>query len=350
MRYTARMRRFLACLLVVTGAVLWYRHALGPVDAESAAERAVTIAEGMSVGNIAELLEEEGIIRSSVAFHVFVRLRGAGKNLQAGHFVLNPAMSTADVVEILRTGKAREIAVTIPEGFSLSDIDVLLAQRGIAEREAILDCARHCDFSSFGFLPVGSARNRRPLDSARGLAPYGGVLEGYLFPETYYVEPANFVPKFFLERLLGEFRHRVVDGLAQDFHGSKRSLHDIVTMASLIEKEAKTDDERPVIAGVLWKRLDANAGLDVDATIRYAVGKKAEPLTAEDLRVDSPYNTRRERGLPPGPIANPGMASIRAALHPQATEYWYYLHGRDGKVRYAVTNDEHNLNRAKYLR
>lgn len=342
-RYTARMRHFYVFLVVVAGAVLWYRHALGPVDAGSAAERTVTIAEGMSVGSIAGLLEEEGIIRSSVAFTMFVRLRGAGKSLQAGHFVLSPAMSAADIVEILRTGKAREIAVTIPEGFSLGDIDALLVKKGLMEPGALLDCARRCDFLSFEFLPKKLER------LALSEAP-GGRVEGYLFPDTYYVEPESFVPKFFLERLLGEFRRRVVDGLAQNFRGSKRSLHDIVTMASLIEKEAKTDDERPIIAGILWKRLDANVGLDVDATIRYAVGKKTEPLTTEELRVDSPYNTRRERGLPPAPIANPGIASIRAALYPHKTEYWYYLHGRDGRVHYAVTNDEHNFNKAKYLR
>lgn len=337
------MRRFFAFLLVITGAVLWYRHALGPVDAESAAERQVTIAEGMSVGDIAGLLEEEGIIRSSVAFTMFVRLRGAGKNLQAGHFVLSPAMDTADVVEMLRTGKAREIAVTVPEGFSLNDIDALLAKKGLMESGALLDCARRCDFSSFEFLP------KRFEWLALSEAP-GGRIEGYLFPDTYYVEPGNVVPKFFLERLLGEFRRRVVEGLARDLRDSRRSLHEVVTMASLIEEEAKTNEERPVIAGILWKRADAKVGLDVDATIRYAVGKKTEPLTAEDLRVNSPYNTRRYRGLPPGPIANPGIASIRAALHPQATEYWYYLHGKDGTVRYAVTNDEHNANKAKYLR
>lgn len=321
--------------------MLWYYRALRPVDAGSAAERTVKISGGMSVGNIAGLLEEEGIIRSSVAFTMFVRLSGVGKNLQAGTFVLSPAMETADIVEVLRTGKAREIAVTVPEGFSLNDVDALLAKKGLMEPGAAIDCARRCDFSSFTFLPFGFAQ---------GLAPRGGVLEGYLFPDTYYAEPANFVPKFFLERMLGEFRRRVVDGLAKDLRSSKRSLHEVVTMASLIEEEAKTDSERPVIAGILWKRLDGKVGLDVDATIRYALAKPRDPLTAADLRADSPYNTRRYRGLPPGPIASPGLQSIRAAFRPQQSDYWYYLHGKDGKVHYAVTNDEHNVNKAKYLR
>lgn len=334
--------------------MLWYRHALGPVDAGSAAQRTVTISEGMSVGNIAGFLEEEGIIRSSVAFAVFVRLRGAGKNLQAGHFVLSPKMRTADVVEILRTGKAREIAVTIPEGFSLNDIDALLAKKGLMEPGAAIDCARRCDFSSFGFLPKRLEGLALPAGRSLGSEGWseapGGRVEGYLFPDTYYIEPANFVPKFFLERMLGEFRKKVVDGLKDDIKKSGRSLSEIVTMASLIEEEAKTDEERHVIAGILWKRFDADVGLGVDAAVRYILGKPTGPLTAGDLALHSPYNLRKFRGLPPGPIASPGIASLRAALRPQKTEYWYYLHGKDGKVHYAVTNDEHNLNKAKYLR
>ncbi len=338
--HSSLMKKFGAIIAVlVLVSLLWYRHALGPVDLGGTAERPVKISEGMSVGDIAELLEEEGVIRSSVAFHVFVRLRGAGKKLQAGHFVLSPAMGTADIVEILRTGHAREIAVTVPEGFSLSDIDALLVKKGLAEQGAVLACARTCDFSSFEFLPT-----------SKGLAPRGGRLEGYLFPETYYAEPANFVPKFFLERMLGEFRRRVVGGLADELRRSDRLLHEIMTMASLIEEEAKTNEERPVIAGILWKRFDASTGLGVDAAVRYILEKPTGTLTAEDLATHSSYNLRKFRGLPPGPIASPGIASIRAALNPQPSGYWYYLHGKDGKVHYAVTNDEHNANKARYLR
>ncbi|OGJ70147.1 hypothetical protein A3H90_00375 [Candidatus Peribacteria bacterium RIFCSPLOWO2_02_FULL_55_36] len=339
--YALLVRRLFVLLLlsIIAGGFLWYRHALGPVDSMSTAERPVKISDGMSVGGIADLLEEKGIVRSSTAFHLFVRLRGVSKNLQAGNFVLSPGMSAAEVVWILRTGKAREIAVTIPEGFTIKDIDALLAGKDLMEPGAMLDCARRCDFSSFEFLPP-----------PKGLAPRGGRLEGYLFPDTYYAEPANFVPKFFLERMLGEFRKKVAEGLKDDFRKSERSLHEVVTMASLIEEEAKTDEERPVIAGILWKRFDASTGLGVDAAVRYILEKPAGTLTAEDLATHSSYNLRRFRGLPPGPIANPGVASIRAALRPQPSDYWYYLHGKDGKVHYAVTNDEHNANKARYLR
>lgn len=349
------MRRFCIILvLCLAGGMLWYHHALRSVDPQSSADRMVKISEGVSVAGIANLLEEEGIIRSATAFQLFVRLRGVGRNLQAGNFILSPRMNIGEVVEILRTGKVKEIAVTIPEGFTLKDIDALLVKKGLMESGALLDCVQRCDFASFAFLPKKLQGLALPAGRSSGSEGWskapGGRVEGYLFPETYYVEPANFVPKFFLERMLGEFRKRVFDALKDDFKKSGRSLHEIITMASLLEEEAKTNDERPVIAGILWKRFDAHTGLGVDAAVRYILGKPKGTLTASDLALSSPYNLRRFRGLPPGPIASPGIASIRAALHPQESAYWYYLHGKDGKVHYAVTNEEHNSNKAKYLR
>jgi UPF0755 protein len=184
------------------------------------------------------------------------------------------------------------------------------------------------------------------MDEESGI---GSKLEGFVFPDTYFVN-LDYHPKFFLERMLGNFRSRIVDGEASDIFSTKRSLHDIVTMASLIEEETMTDEERPIVAGILWKRLDANTGLGVDATVRYVQQKKKGTITATDLSVDSAYNTRKYRGLPPSPIASPGLASIRAALRPEASEYWYYLHDTHGAIHYAVTNDEHNRNRALYLK
>jgi UPF0755 protein len=140
-----------------------------------------------------------------------------------------------------------------------------------------------------------------------------------------------------------------VTELSTDIAASGRSLHDVVTMASLVEEESRIDDERPIVAGILWKRLANGVTLGVDATVRYIVNKPTSAITRADLDIDSPYNTRKLGGLPPGPIANPGLASIRAAIRPEESQYWYYLHGKDGQIRYAETNEGHNANRAKYL-
>jgi len=336
MRTTRKILVFIVAVALV--GFLWYRFALSSVSAEQD-RTVVSIESGMSVSRIADLLEEKNLIRSPFAFRLYVRLHGMQTKLQAGRFVLSEAMSVPDVVEVLRSGKSQEISVTIPEGWTVKDIDTAIARMGLADSGSIIDCAQRCDFSSFDFLPKVS-----------GLAARGGKLEGYLYPDTYFADTANFVPKFFLERMLGAFRKNVVDAYAADIKASGHSLHEIVTMASLVEEETRTDAERPIVAGILWKRYDGNIGLGVDAPVRYIVDKPTNAITVSDLETESPYNTRKFRGLPPGPIANPGLKSILAALDPQESPYWYYLHDTKGIIHYAVTNEEHNENRRKYLR
>jgi UPF0755 protein len=315
----------------------------------SPAATKIRIEEGMSVAEIADLLKEKGVIRSSLAFRAVALLQGSARTLRAGTYVLSPSQTTSEILDMLRQGSSQQIIVTIPEGFTVGDIDTLFVRKGLIESGEIVKCAAgECDFSSFEFLPKPSGR----ITPWRSGMPEGAgsVLEGYLFPDTYYVEVESFVLKFFLERLLATFRRQVLDALEKDLKSSPRTLHEVITMASLVEREAGTDAERSVVAGILWKRFDAGMGLDVDATIRYALGREQGPLMKDDLNTSSLYNTRRYRGLPPGPISNPGLKSILAALRPEASPYWYYLHDAAGKIHYAVTNDEHNANKALYLR
>lgn len=298
------------------------------------------IPKGYGVSAIADLLAEKQLIRSPLAFKVFARLNASESGLQAGSFVLQASQSVEEIIRILRTGKAAEMIVTIPEGYTVAEIDALLAGKGLTATGAFLECARTCDVWGFSFLSKRS-----------GLQPVGGNVEGYLFPDTYFVVAADFSAEKFLRRLLQAFEEKVLTPFQGDFLAAEgRSPHDVVTMASLIEREAVNDEERPMIADILWKRFDEGMGLGVDASVHYAVGKPfSEPLTLADLNSNSPYNTRKFKGLPPGAIANPGLKSILAALHPKSNGYWYYLHGRDGTIRYAVTNEEHNVNRSLYL-
>ncbi|MDO8649345.1 MAG: endolytic transglycosylase MltG [Candidatus Peregrinibacteria bacterium] len=327
---------FLALALV--GGYLWYAHALSAIgDGET--RKIVKIPKGASMQSIATQLKEEGVIRSARAFSLYVRLHGEDSSLQAGSFVLRLSQSVSEIVETLTTGASEEISLTIPEGYTVKDIDALVAGEGLAETGAILTCAQTCDFSSFEFLPPRTDMAKR-----------GGKIEGYLYPDTYYVSPADFHPKFFLERLLTTFRHRVVEEKKAAIDGSDRSLHAIITMASLIEEETRKAGERPIVSGILWKRFDNGIGLGVDAAVRYILEKPSSAITLDDLEVDSPYNLRKYRGLPPGPIASPSLSSIEAALAPEESKYLYYLHGTDGVIRYAETNDEHNENKKKYLR
>ena len=174
-------------------------------------------------------------------------------------------------------------------------------------------------------------------------------MEGYLYPDTYYVSVTDFVPKFFLERMLGNFRKAVLEPYAGLVETSGHSLHETVTMASIVEEETRTDEERPVVAGILWKRLDEGWGLGVDAAVRYVVDKSSDALTQGDLNVNSPYNLRKFKGLPPGPIASAGKKSFEATLYPKDTPYWYFLHDKEGVIHYSRTNEEHNTKRYMYL-
>jgi UPF0755 protein len=290
----------------------------------------------MSVGDVASILEDKGVIRSARAFSLYARFHGS--TVQAGDFILQPSLTIEEIFATLSKGFSEEVKITIPEGYTVKDIDALLVKLGLTKDGEFLACAQTCNLTGFSFLPQGAA-----------LAKRGGKVEGYLFPDTYFVVRDGFTPEKFLIRLLGNFRKRVIDGLADDLRKSSRSLTQIVTMASLIEEESRNNEERPVVAGILWKRFDANQGLGVDATVRYIVDKPTAAITLKDLDIDSPYNLRKYRGLPPGPIANAGIDSIKAALTPRASAYWYYLHDSKGVIHYAETNDQHNRNKALYL-
>jgi UPF0755 protein len=326
-----------ALVVTVLLGYTWYANALGSVDGGEGRVQ-LTIEPGTSVSGIAGALHAKNLVSSPLAFKLYAKFHGLEGKLQAGNFVFQKPVSVAEIADILQSGKTQEISVTIPEGFTVSDIDALLVRRGLTETGAVLDCARTCDFSSFDFLPTRS-----------GLAERGGKVEGYLYPDTYFVATDSFSVEAFLKRLLTTFEARIVDEYAAEITASGRPLHDIVTMASLIEEEAITEEERPVIAGILWKRFDAGQGLGVDATVRYILNKPSADITLQDLNVNSPYNTRKFRGLPPGPIANSGIESIEAALQPEDSPYWYYLHDPTGRIHYAETNEAHNLNRIRYL-
>ncbi len=314
---------------------LWYQLSLRPLDAANQATKTVTVPAHLSAMGIGDLLAKAGIIKSPTMFFVYTRFHGG--TLKAGDYLLSPSMSIPDIVGVLHKGISQQVSVTIPEGFTVKDIDALLAQKGIAQPGDIVACAQSCDFSSFTFLP-----------GVAGLSPRGGQVEGYLFPDTYFVDQ-HFEPRAFLARLLQTFQSRVAGPLQSDIGASGHPLHDILTMASLVEGEARGDSERAMVAGILWKRLQNHMTLGVDAAVRYAVDKPTGPLTESDLNIDSPYNLRRKQGLPPGPIDNPSLSSIQAALHPKDSPYFYYLHDNNGVIHYAVTNDEQNANRAKYL-
>lgn len=316
-----------------------YKNALKPVDDSAGRRINITIKAGSSVKSIASQLKNSGLIKSDNAFIAYVKKNDLAANLQAGEYIVQTSMSTPEIATMLQNGKVSEVAVTIREGLTITDIDAVLTEKDLIQAGDFIRCAKECDVSAFTFLP----------DTSNWLDRSGQV-EGYLFPDTYFVAVNNFSSEQFLKRLLTTFEQKVIEVIKQDVPKTGYTLTEIINMAAMIEKESRLADEKPIVAGILWKRYEEGIGLGVDATVRYLANKPTDAITVTDLQQDSPYNTRKYRGLPPSPIANPGLQTIMATLQPEDSPYYYYLHGSDGQIRYARTNDEHNVNKNRYLR
>lgn len=287
-----------------------------------------TVQSGEGIGTIAEHLQKEGIIKSAWGFKAYLKLTGQ-VIVQPGTYELSAGQSLPTVANLIASGRTANVSLTIPEGFTLQQIADEIAQKNIATQEEFLKIANQ-------FPPDYDFLKSRPA---------GKSLEGFLFPDTYKLikgDPLLAVRKI-LDNFSSKYHADIQPGLGN------RNLYEVLIMASMVEREAQKDEDRYLIAGVLYNRLKIGLRLDVDATVRYVINNWKDPLTQKDLGVDSPYNTRRYVGLPPGPICNPGLAAIKAALYPAIHKYYYYLTDFEGITHYAKTLKEHNENKLKYL-
>lgn len=277
------------------------------------------ITPGEPFKHIIPRLKENGLIRNEMFFKYYADLTGLDTEVKAGRFRLDPPLTPARVLHLLTNPENEEIAITIPEGNTIFDIDEKLTEKGIIEDGAFIAWAKS---------------QPKPV-------------EGYLFPDTYFIFSKNFDPADLGQKMLANFEMKVREGLKEDFIKSSRSIEDIIIMASILEKEVRTKEDYPIVSGILWKRLDNGWPLQTDATLLY--GKKDRTITPEVLEEDSPYNTYTRKDLPETPIGNPGLMTIRATLNPIDSPYWFYLTDEDGKVIYAKTNEEHDANKRKFL-
>ncbi len=273
------------------------------------------IHSGETWDRVAEHLQGQGMIRSPRVFLLFTRLRGVDTNLRAGRYQLQKGMTLTQILLAITDPKQTEVSVTIPEGYSTHEIDERLTGMGLIDEG---------DFRMAAFNS-----------------------EGYLFPDTYFVFANNSVSQQLIKKMQANFISKITPELKTAVEKQNRSLQEVITMASIVEKEVRTEQDLPVVAGILWKRLDKGWPLQADATLLY--GKDVPTISKSDLEGDNPYNTRNKKGLPPTPIDNPGMRAIQAAVYPKESPYWFYLTDKEGQVHYAVTNDEHNENRRLYL-
>lgn len=322
------MKKIILLLIVFVGLYLGGRLALSwnKPNSDSTARVAITIPKGSSLKRISTLLENAELIRDAWVFRRYAKHHDVDRKLQAGEYVIQRNLTYAELIEVLQQGRSSEVKITIPEGYTIAQIDDLLTKRSLIEEGDFVDCAARCDFSF----------ERESL-------------EGFLFPSTYYVSVDSFSSKPFISRLYNTFTQQVAP-FASDIQKSGRTMDEIVIVASMIEREAFHDDEMPMISDVIWKRYDEGWHLGIDATTRYELNNWDTPLYTEDFEKETPYNTRKIIGLPPTSISNPGLEAFKAAVLPESNEYYYYLHDTNGQVHFAKTLEGHNANKKKYLR
>ena len=328
MRIAAAAAGLLALLALATG--VWWWHAVYGDASHPAQATQVVVERGSSFTRVEAQLADSGVIADPLAFRLLVRLRHEDADVRAGEYRFPPHESENEVLHALLSGGA-EVArwVAVPEGFTAKQIAERLQAQGFGSSDAFADAF------SRGSLDVDGTKT--------------ASLEGFLFPSTYLV-PTDATPAQVAKIMTDEFLAKLPADAAERARGLHVTVPQAVTVASMVEREAKVEADRPLIAGVIYNRLKLEMPLEIDATIEYALPEHQTEITRSDLAMDSPYNTYLHAGLPPTPIANPGLPSVEAALHPAKTDALYYVYCGGGRHVFARTLAEHQANVARCLK
>lgn len=306
------------------------------------------ITEGESVKQVTAALEKRGIVKSDFWFRTYVWLTGSEKKFIAGTFDLPEKMNTVALIRLLTTSAKRETkSIKILEGWGIRDIGVYLENLGMFRQEDLagLIGREHLEDSLNAEFYLKQAEQYPVLLTKRAKKP----AEGYLFPDTYEVY-ANATIEDVVGKMFANFDRKVTPELREEIEQQGKDFYDVLIMASIIEAEVSHDEDRAVVSDIFWSRLASGVPLQSDATLNYAIDGTSPSLTFDQLKIDSPYNTYLYRGLPPTPIGNPGIASIRAAIYPADTDYFYFLSTPEGETVFSRTLEEHNAAKVKHLR
>jgi UPF0755 protein len=312
---------FLAAVMLLLVGVRWYITSVGPTGKDSTPIR-VEIPTGSGVRRIGEILKSKGLIRDKTMFSLLTVWGGRDKELKAGDYLLSTDMGLYRILDVLHSGRTELIQITVPEGLTFRQIGVLLEKEGLADAKRFDTLCRDKNW----FKDTGIQAD---------------TLEGYLFPETYRFEK-NTTEEKIIETMVNQFRRHFNSQRRQRAREIGMTPHQIITLASLIEKETAVDSEKTIISAVFHNRLKKGIRLECDPTIIYALENFDGDIKKKDLFVNSPYNTYRYRGLPPGPIANPGEGSLIAALFPADSKAYYFVSKNNGTHHFSTTLSEHN--------
>jgi UPF0755 protein len=329
-------KTLVACLLVcvsaiAVGAYVFYRRAHAPFRGYAAAEQFVDIPQGASSRTIGERLVAAGVVRDSLTYRVALWLTGDALRLKAGEYRFEQPLSAIDVIGKIARGDVFVVAITFPEGLTIAEMAKVFESNNFGTAESFVEAAND-------------------VSVVKELDPTATDLEGYLFPNTYTL-PRKSNAAALVRMMVAQFEREMTPEMRSAAAARGLTLRELVTLASIVEKETGQDEERPLVASVYSNRLKLGMGLQCDPTVIYAlmrVGRYTGNLRRDDLAFDSPYNTYRYRGLPPGPIASPGRSSLQAAVRPAESEFLYFVSRNDGTHVFARTLREHNQNVVQY--
>lgn len=325
---------YIFMVLLILGLFLSYRYYSESLEAVSSRDEKsinIDIPSGCSVKEIGEILEGKNLIKDRWVFLLKIKISDIKPSFKAGNYDLNRTMDLEEILAILVKGgkSGNVITFTIPEGYEIKDIAKKLAEEGIIDQEKFLNLTSDKGKFEKEFIFL------RDLDK-------GQSLEGFLFPSTYEIYESHGESDI-IRKMLEGFEEVYEKDIKEKVSKTGLSLNEIVTFASIVEREARVDKERPMMAGVIYNRLDIDMPLQVDATVQYALKERKERLLYKDLEIESPYNTYIHNGLPPGPIASPGKESLLATVDPLDVDYFFYVLKKDksGEHIFTKTYEEH---------
>lgn len=311
--------------------VFYVKNAVKKPMSFSTEEVNFTVREGESTTKIGENLEDAKLIKNSFTFLLYLKYKGQAAKIQAGDYKLARNLSMLQIMEILTKGKVTSGKITIPEGWTTKQIQEEVIKKGIgSEKDFQAALNKRYDYS---FLSEGDSQ---------------GDLQGFLFPETYFLSSKP-TSEEVVDKMLKQFAKEADPKIKAGVGKNGLTYYEILTLASIVEREVTSSEDKRKVASVFLNRLENGIKLDSCATVEYVLGTKKRILSSEDIAIDSPYNTYKIAGLPPTPISNPGLESIEAVLNPENTDYIFFFSGKDGKTYFSKTQDEHESLKAKYL-
>ena len=318
---------FLGIFLVVVVGAYWVLNYTGSnKDLATGSPYLITVESGMTTADIANLLHKQKLVKTPEAFRLEAKFRGLERDLQAGRYEITAGMSNSEIVEVLSKGQVKRVRFTVPEGFTVVKTAKKIEAEGLGSAEKFIEAARN-------YTPYPYMETSDPNVIYK--------TEGFIFPSTYMFD-IGMNEKDMLAMMVKEFNTQMnKENIPEEAEKQKMSIRDLVNMAALVEMEAVFKEEQPRIAGVFLRRLEIYMPIQSDTTIQYILGTQKEEITIADTRIQNPYNTYQNPGLPPGPISSPGMSAIKAVLNPEKTEYLYFVAEKDGHHRFTKTYAEH---------